>query len=132
NHRQIRLQQRAGTDTLMRYVDWSGDRALLSGFTLGLFPPTTMRPEGPILDTSNPALMMTKMPIVTRPVYLPQGDIRRVADYDQKLRIIAERYLDHDVRAVAGTTCLFTLLFEKVLAVARERGRSARTVSQIW
>lgn len=130
--RQIRFQQRAGTDTLMRYLCWSGDDDILRGFTLGLFPPTTMRREGPVLVTSNPALMMTKMPILSRPVYLPEQDVRTIANYDDKLRVIAERYLDHDVRAVVGTTCWFTLLFEKVLAASRARGRPAKTVSEVW
>lgn len=131
--RQIRFQQRAGTDLVMRYLHWSGDEGLFGGgFTLGLFPPITMREEGPVLITSNPALMNTRMPAITRPCYLPEGDILRMADYDEKLGVIAERYLDHDVRAVTGTTCWFTLLFEKVLAASRARGRRARTVSEIW
>jgi hypothetical protein len=130
--RQIRFQQRAGADTMMRYVRWSGDEELLSGFTLGLFPATTMKREGAVLVTSNPALMMTKMPLVTRPVYLPDGEVRTIANYDEKLGVIADRYLDHDVRAVAGTTCWFTLLFDKVLQAARARGRRANSVSQIW
>ncbi|MDP9000686.1 MAG: GH3 auxin-responsive promoter family protein, partial [Myxococcota bacterium] len=130
--RQIRFQQRAGADTVMRYLRSSKDDEMLCGFTLGLFPPTTMRREGPVWVTSNPALMMTKMPAFTRPVYLPDEDVRTIANYDDKLRVIAERYIDHDVRAITGTTCWFTLLFEKVLAAARARGRSARTVSDIW
>jgi hypothetical protein len=130
--RQIRFQQRAGTDTVMRYLRWSGDEELFAGFTLGLFPPTTMRAEGPVLVTSNPALMMTKMPVITRPVYLPHDDVRTIANYDEKLGVIAERYLDYDVRALTGTTCWFTLLFEKVLAAARRRGRPARSVSDVW
>jgi hypothetical protein len=130
--RQIRFQQRAGSDALMRYLRWSRDDELLCGFTLGLFPPTTMKREGAALVTSNPALMMTKMPLVTRPIYLPENDVRIIPNYDEKLAVIAERYLDHDVRAVAGTTCWFTLLFDKVLAAARRRGRNATAVSQIW
>jgi hypothetical protein len=129
---QIAFQKRAGADTVMRYLRRSGDAELLCGFTLGLFPPTTMRREGPSLVTSNPALMMTKMPFLTRPVYLPDKDVRTIANYDEKLSVIAARYLDHDVRAVAGTTCWFTLLFEKVLAAARARGRRANTVSEVW
>jgi hypothetical protein len=130
--RQIRFQQRAGADTVFRYLAWSGDSDLFSGFTLGLFPPTTMRPEGPVLITSNPALMMTKMPVVTRPVYLPHEDVRVIPNYEEKLGVMADRYLDYDVRAVAGTTCWFTLLFEKVIAAAKARGRSARTVRDVW
>jgi hypothetical protein len=130
--RQIRFQQRAGTDTVMAYLRSSGDAGMLSGFTLGLFPATTMRAEGPVLVTSNPALMMTKMPLVTRPVYLPEDDVRTIANYEEKLGVIARRYLDHDVRAVAGTTCWFTLLFEKVLAEAKARGRDVRSISHVW
>jgi hypothetical protein len=131
--RQIRHQQRAGTDVVMRYLHHSGDEGLFGGgFTLGLFPPTTMKKDGPVFVTSNPALMMTKMPAVTRPCYLPEEDVRKIANYDEKLNVIAERYLDHDVRAVTGTTCWFTILFEKVLAAAKKRGMRAKTVSDVW
>ena len=53
-------------------------------------------------------------------------------DYEKKLGVIAERYLDWDIRAVAGTTCWFTLLFERVLEAARRRGRMARTIADVW
>jgi hypothetical protein len=130
--RQIRHQQAAGRDTVMRYLDWSGDEGMFAGFTLGLFPPITMKAEGPVLITSNPALMMTKMPAITRPVYLPHDDVRVIQSYDEKLGVIADRYMDYDVRALTGTTCWFTLMFEKLLAAARKRGRRARSVSDIW
>jgi hypothetical protein len=131
--RQIRQQQKAGTDTVLRYLEWSGHAGMFGGgFTLGLFPAITMRAEGPVLITSNPALMMTKMPAITRPCYLPEDDVRRIGDYDKKLGVIAERYLDWDVHAVTGTTCWFTLLFEKVLTEARKRGRPARHVKDVW
>jgi hypothetical protein len=130
--RQISHQRRAGADTLMRYLAWSSDREFLRGFTVGLFPPITMRKEKEALITSNPALMVTRLPALTQPVYLPQGALREVADYDQKLTAIASTYLDWDVRAVAGTTCWFSLLFEKVIAVAQRRGRKARAVSDVW
>jgi hypothetical protein len=129
---QIRFQQRAGSDTVMRYLRRSGDHDLFSGFTLGLFPPTTMKAEGRSFVTSNPALMATKMPWISRPVYLPEDDVRVMADYDEKLGVIAARYLDHDVRAVVGTTCWFTVLFEKVLAAAKARGRGAASISEVW
>jgi hypothetical protein len=130
--RQVAAQKLAGADTLMRYVVKSRDDRFPCGFTLGLFPPTTMREEGPILVTSNPALMVTRMPAITRPMYLPHEDIKRMADYEKKIGAIAERYLDWDVRAVTGTTCWFSVLFDKVLEVARRRNRQVRTVSDVW
>src|SRR5262249_46890143 len=55
-----------------------------------------------------------------------------IDDYDRKLTAIAEAYLDHDVRALSGTTCWFSILFDRVLAAARSRGRRAGTISEIW
>jgi hypothetical protein len=130
--RQISHQKRAGTDSLMRYLAWANDDDFLSGFTLGLFPPITMKEDGPVLITSNPALMSTRMPLITRPMYLPHEDVKKIPDYEKKLGVIADRYLDYDVRAVTGTTCWFTLLFEKVLAAAEKRGRRARSIRDVW
>ena len=130
--RQVGHQRRAGADTLMRWLAHANDDQFVRGYTLGLFPPTTMREEGPVLITSNPALMVTKIPAFTRPVYLPEEDIKRISSYEEKLDKIAERYLDWDVRAVAGTTCWFTLLFEKVIEAARKRDPGIRHVRDVW
>lgn len=131
--RQIQHQTGSGGDGLLRYLAHSGDEEFLQGYTLGLFPPTTMRAEGPVFITSNPALMAVKKPRVTQLVYIPRDRAcLETADYAKKLELIAETYLDYDVRAVAGTTCWFSLLFDKLLAVAEKQGRSARTVAEIW
>ncbi len=129
---QVTHQQKSGTDILMRYLATSGDRGFFEGFTLGLSPPTTMKRDRESWVTSNPALMATRIPKVAQAAYLPDEDIKQIADYDVKLQRIAERYLDWDIRAVTGTTCWFSVLFAKVLAVARSRGRSARCVREIW
>ena len=130
--RQIAEQRRSGADTLMRYLAWSGDRELMCGFTLGLFHPTNMDVVGPVVITTNPVLMMRKMPALTRPVYLPDAACDGIADYDAKMTAIAEAYLDFDVRALTGTTCWFPLLFERLLEVAARRGRPSRSVSEVW
>jgi len=130
--RQITHQRLAGADALMNYLVQKQDDGFSRGYTIGLFPPTTMREEDAVLITSNPALMVTRMPIVTRPLYLPHEDIKRMSDYDAKLTAIAERYLDWDVRAVAGTTCWFSVLFDKVMQVARRRYPAMRQISDVW
>jgi hypothetical protein len=130
--RQIAHQRRAGADTLLRYLAWSKDKDFLTGFTLGLFPPINMKEDRGALVTMNPSLMVTRLPRFTKPAYLPHEDVLRIEDYGEKLQVVAERYMDWDVRAVTGTTCWFLLLFEKVLETAKRRGRSARTVREIW
>jgi hypothetical protein len=91
-----------------------------------------MRQDGPVRVTSNPALMATKMPALSRPVYLPDDSVRAIPDYNDKLDVIARRYLDHDVRALSGTTCWFGVLFDKLLREAERRGRRVRHVRDIW
>ncbi len=130
--RQLRYQRGSAADSLFRYLTFRGDDDFTSGYTLGLFPPTTMKPKGPVLVTSNPALMFARLPLPAQPVYLPTGPVKIESNYDRKLDMIADQYMDHDVRAVSGTTCWFSLLFDKLLAAARARGRSARTVRDIW
>ncbi len=130
--RQVRAQRGSAADALFRYLAWRGDDDYTGGFTLGLFPPTTMRKEGPVFVTTNPSLQSIKMPAFTRVCQLPEPEIREIADYDLKLQRIAERYLDHDVRAVAGTTCWFSILFDKLLEAARKQGRRVEHVSELW
>lgn len=129
---QIELQRASGMDALFRFLKHDGTPDFARGFTLGLFPPTTMRQEGPVKITSNPALMVAKMPRASKFVYLPESDILTISDYDEKLTSIADRYLDHDVRMISGTTCWFSLLFDKLLERARAHGRNVRSVSEIW
>lgn len=129
---QIRWQQKAGFDVAARYLVLSGDREFTSGYTLGLFPPATIKREGPVGVASNPGIMMANLPRTARMTMLPRPPIRDIEDYDKKLSIIAESYLDHDVRALSGTTCWFSILFDRALAAAKARGRNVSTVQEIW
>src|SRR6185503_19708974 len=46
---QVKIQRKAGTDGLFRTLVKLDDDDFPTGFTVGLFPPTTMRAEGPVL-----------------------------------------------------------------------------------
>lgn len=56
SERQIAFQRGSAADSLYRYLAWRGDDDFTGGYTLGLFPPTTMRKEGPTFVTTNPSL----------------------------------------------------------------------------
>lgn len=129
--RQIYLQRRAGQDALFRFLVHKNRDDFMDGYTLGLFPSTRMKEEGPVLISSNPAIMAAKMPKITRWGYLPDPETREISDYDAKMTRIAEISQDLDVRCVAGTTCWFSVLFQRVLEVAR-RTRKVETVREIW
>jgi len=129
---QIRWQQKAGFDIVARYVTQVGNARFLGGYSLGLFPPSTLKAEGDILGTTNPGLMQRHIPWPISASVLPTAELRDIPNYDEKLQKLAAAYLDYDVRAVSGTTCWFSVFFEKVLAAAQARGRPVRTVAELW
>jgi hypothetical protein len=128
---QVKFQAKAGVDTLARYIATYGDRSF-PGYILALMPPSNLKREGDVMTASNPGIMQLHAPALSRKFILPKSEVRDIADYDQKLRAIAETYLDYDIHALTGTTCWFSILFDRVLEAARAKGRKADTVSDIW
>lgn len=129
---QVKWQQRAGFDVLARYLTLANDASFTGGFTLQLLPPAVIRQEGPVGITSNPGLMQRNMPAISRMMTLPQPPLRDIENYDRKLDAIADEFLDHDVRALSGTTCWFPILFDRVLTAARRRGMPVETITELW
>ncbi len=129
---QIRWQQKAGFDIAARYLDITGDKKFTGGYVLGLLPPALIRKDGPVGVTSNPGLMQLHVPKITQLMQLPQPPVRDIEIYDQKLQAMAETYLDHDVRAITGTTCWFSVFFDRLIAAAKAKGRDVTHVKDIW
>ncbi len=129
---QIRFQAGSGVDGVYRYLVHRNDDTFTQGFIVSVLPPAVLRREGTVEVTNNPALMSTKFPLPSQFVYLPDRTTMEIDDIDGKLEVIAEKYLDHDVRTLTGTTCWFSILFDKILAAARRRGRNVSTIREIW
>lgn len=129
---QIRWQQKAGFDVAAQYLAMSGDKKFPGGYMLGVLPPVTLRQDGPVKTTSNPALMQLHVPRAARMLQIPQPPVRDIPIYDEKLTAMAETFLDYDVRGVTGTTCWFSVFFDKLIAAANARGRKVSTVAEIW
>lgn len=129
---QIRWQQKAGFDVVARYLDLWGDRELSGGYFLALFPPSTIKQVGPVGVASNPGIMQLHVPYPAKLLQLPKPPIRDIPDYDQKLKAMAEAYLDYDVRTLSGTTCWFSIFFDNLLGAANRRGMNVKTVKEIW
>ena len=129
---QIRWQQKAGFDCLASYLVSHRDRSFTGGYILALMPPSNLKREGDVYTASNPGIMQRHLPRASKMLVLPKQAIRDIEDYDRKLDAIADAYLDHDVRALSGTTCWFSNLFDRVLAAAQRRGRDVKTIAEIW
>ncbi len=125
---QIKWQQKAAFDVMARYLLLSGDKEFAGGYNLGLFPPSILKTEVPgVFTGSNPGIMFREIPYVARLTTIPKLPIRDMENYDQKLEAIAKNYAQHDVRAISGTTCWFSIFFDKLL-----KQHQAKTVGEIW
>ncbi|HTL11037.1 MAG TPA: GH3 auxin-responsive promoter family protein [Bdellovibrionota bacterium] len=130
---QIRWQKKAMFDLVARYLILSGDKGFTSGYSLGLLPPAVVKPESPgVMVGSNPGIMFRHVPKPARLVAIPRPPIRDIPDYDEKLKAIANEYMDYDVRSISATTCWFSVMFDRLLEAARARGRNVSTVNEIW
>jgi hypothetical protein len=76
--------------------------------------------------------MLRYVPGIARRLALPEPHIRDIPDYDEKLTAMAEAYLGHDVRSISGTSCWFSVFFDRVLDRARAKGLGVDTISEIW
>jgi len=130
HRRQIRLQRRAGADTLMRYLRWSNDDQIPLRLHPRPLSAHTMRSEGPVLVTSNPAMMMSQMP--SHPARVPARE-RRAHDRQLRREASGHRRAIHRPRRArpGGNDVLVHASLRKVLAAARALGRPATTVSEV-
>jgi hypothetical protein len=65
-------------------------------------------------------------------VYSPGRDIALISDWNQKIEAMAEACLTQDVRMISGMPSWALVLFERLLHKAREKGRRAGTIREIW
>lgn len=129
---QIELTKKASADAAQRYVVAHRDLAFTSGYQIAILPPPNFKHQGPVIVSNNPAIMSVHIPKIAQPLQLPRGPIKLEADINTKLEKIAAEYFDYDICGIAGTTCWFSLLFDKVLAEAKKRGLPGNTVQEVW
>ncbi len=65
-------------------------------------------------------------------IYLPGAEVALMSHWPSKMQAMAERCIDEDVRMVSGMCSWGLVLFERVLELARSRGRKADTILDVW
>src|SRR5262249_35452978 len=65
-------------------------------------------------------------------IYSPGRDIALMSHWPSKIEAMAAHCLDQDIRMVNGMPSWALVLFDRVIALARERGRAADTVRDVW
>ncbi len=65
-------------------------------------------------------------------IYLPGPEIALMSHWPSKLDAMARLCVEQDVRMVSGVPSWAIVLFEKIVALAKERGRSASCLRDVW
>ena len=65
-------------------------------------------------------------------IYLPGREVALLSHWPTKIDAMAKRCIDEDVRMISGMPSWALVLFERVMAMARERGREIRTIRDVW
>jgi hypothetical protein len=65
-------------------------------------------------------------------IYLPGPEIALMSHWPSKLDAMAKLCVDQDVRMVSGVPSWAIVLFEKVISIAKERGRNVSTLRDVW
>jgi len=65
-------------------------------------------------------------------IYLPGPEIALMGRWPEKIEAMARRCLDEDVRTVSGMPSWALVLFDRVMSMAREKGRPGATIRDVW
>lgn len=65
-------------------------------------------------------------------IYSPGPEIALMSHWPSKIEAMAKACLDQDIRMISGMPSWAIVLFERVIAEARSRGRQVSTIREIW
>ncbi len=65
-------------------------------------------------------------------VYLPGSGVALMSHWPSKIEAMARMCVDQDVRMISGMCSWALVLFERMMALAREQGRDVRTLRDLW
>jgi hypothetical protein len=105
---------------------------LLWGKFLYLGGSTTLRRRGQSLFGDASGIMGRRIPFYVRGRHLPAPDIAAIADWQEKINRIVDRYLAADVRMIGACPSWAALLFKQMLQEAQARGMGCATIGRLW
>lgn len=81
-------------------------------------------------DLSGLVAPMIRWPLSA--IYEPGGQIATMSHWPSKIEAMAQRCIDQDIRMISGMPSWAMVLFERVLQLAKERGKPCETIRDIW
>jgi hypothetical protein len=127
----IKSNKKGGRLLLSFLIRRAGVNVILDGKFFYLGGSTTLRRRGKSFYGDASGIMGKHIPFYVRSRYLPQPDIARISDWEDKISEILKKYLECNVTVLAACPSWATLLFKQMVEKASEKGTS-RLVSDLW
>jgi hypothetical protein len=129
----ISQQKRGGFEALASYLDWTNDSTILDGqgLMLGGSSELDVWRSGALVG-DNTGIMARHMPRILASKYLPSARVRKLRNWDEKIREIAAETVTADIRLIGGTPSWFPGLFDQVIEAARKAGNDVHTIAEVW
>ena len=124
-----RSNVRAGAELLTHHLANRPDSRLLAGRVFMLGGSTGLVRRAPGVQSGDlSGIAAAAMPGWARLRYFPPRDLESIADWEEKIGRFAERSLDAEIAAVAGTPSWLLIFFERLAEIA---GGASR-IADIW
>ena len=129
-----RSNVRAGADLLTHHLANRPQSRLLAGRVFMLGGSTGLVRQAPgVFGGDLSGIAAAAMPAWARLRYFPPRDLESIADWQVKIDRFAERSLDTDIGAVAGTPNWLLIYFERLAEVASaRRGGAASRIAELY
>ena len=129
-----RSNVRAGADLLAFHLASRPESRLLAGRVFMLGGSTGLVRHAPGVHSGDlSGIAAATMPGWARPRYFPPRDLEGIEDWEQKIDRFAERSLDTEIRAVAGTPSWLLIFFERLAEIAgTARGGRTGRIADIY
>ena len=125
-----RSNVRAGAELMVHHVANRPESRLLAGRVFMLGGSTGLVRRAPGVSSGDlSGIAAAEMPGWARLRYFPPRDLEAIADWEEKIDRFAERSLDEEISAIAGTPSWLLIFFERLAGTA---GSRSGRVADIW
>jgi hypothetical protein len=128
----IRSNLRSGAMLAAVLTRRGGAENLVGGKFLYLGGATTLRRTGRSLFGDASGIMGRHIPFYARARRLPGREIGAISNWEEKIRMIVERHLTADVRAMGACPSWAVLLLKQMRERARAAGLGEAAVGDLW
>lgn len=129
----IRTNKLSGLSVAALFLDLTGDRTFARGKSLYLAGSAPLREEGSSRIGDASGIMLKFTPKLAQKYRLPTPEVASLGNWTEKIARIIDSTFDEDIRMVSACPSWALILFQEILAAARERyGLEVESVREIW